>query len=256
MSAVVRRLSNLGPALLGAGSLIAAWAVVTFAGLINRDALPRPDQVAAGVPDLFADRDYLRGLADTLWTWLLALSLTSVAAVLLGVAINATPALSRAAMVCVDAARSIPSTAMIPIAILLFGLGLQMKLALAVYAIVWPILINTMYGLASTDPQRMDAARSLRWSWSRRQVYVTVPSALPSILTGIRVASGIALVVVVSAEFLGASTGVGVVIVQYQQATRPAMVYAGVLIVAAIGAALHALLLWAERRILKWTPVE
>ncbi|MFI7025613.1 ABC transporter permease [Micromonospora sp. NPDC049900] len=253
---MVYRIRSIWPAVLGVGSLVLLWAVASYPELINPTALPRPELVVAAIADVLGDGDYLSGLGDTLWTWLLVLTLTTAVAVPIGVLISATPALSRAAMVCVDAARSVPSTAMIPIAILIFGLGQQMKLAVAFYAILWPLLINTVYGLASTDPKRIDAARSLRWGWARRQVYVTVPSALPSILTGIRVASGIALVVIVSAEFLGASTGVGVVIVQYQQAHRADIVYAGVLLVAAIGALLHAALIRAERRIVRWIPVE
>ncbi|MFI5426311.1 ABC transporter permease [Aeromicrobium sp. UC242_57] len=95
-----------------------------------------------------------------------------------------------------------------------------MKISVAVYAIFWPILINTIYGVAMTEPMRLDAARSMHWRWWRRQVFVTLPSATPSILTGIRISVGIALVVIISTELLGARYGVGTILVQYT-AGRP-----------------------------------
>lgn len=247
--------ARLGYPVAGVASAVLAWAVVSATGLVVPEALPGPLAVAAAVPQLLADGDFLAQLGDTLWTWLVALVLTTAVAVPVGLVVASTPALQRAAMVVVNAFRSVPSSALIPIGILIFGLGITMKVSLAVYAIAWPILINTLYGVAGTEPMRIDAARSMRWGWARRQLYVVMPSALPSIATGVRIAASVALVVVVSTELLGASTGVGVVLVSYQQALRPDVVYAGVLVIAALGALLYALLVGLERRLVTWVPV-
>ncbi len=152
-----------------------------------------------------------------------------------GLLTSSTPALAKPSAVAVNAFRSVPATALIPIAILLFGLGLEMKVSVAIYAIFWPILINTVYGVAGTEPMRLQAARSMQWGWWRRQVFVVLPSALPSITTGIRIASGTALVVVLSAELLGARSGVGTVMLRYQNALQADFVYAGTLFIGAHG---------------------
>ncbi len=161
-------------------------------------------------------------------------------------------ALQRPAMVLVNSLRSIPATALIPIGVMALGMGTQMKVAIGVYAVLWPILINTTYGVASTERMRLQAARSMQWSWWRRQVLVVLPSALPSILTGIRIAVGIGLIVIISTELLGARTGVGTVLVQYTQADRPDVVYAGVLLLGVVGALLFSGLLRLEQRLVRW----
>lgn len=248
------RLARVGLPVAGVASVIAVWAVVSALALVDPNALPGPAAVAAAVPALLGDGQFVPQLADTLWTWLFSLVLTSAVVIPLGLVVGTFPHVQRATMVAVNAFRSVPSSALIPIGILIFGLGITMKVSLAVYAIAWPILISTLYGVAGTEPMRIDAARSLRWPWWRRQVHVVLPSALPQIATGIRVAASVALVVVVSTELLGASTGAGVVLVSYQQGLRPDVVYAGVLLLAAMGAVLYALLHGLERRLFTWVP--
>ncbi|WP_181780813.1 ABC transporter permease [Pseudonocardia pini] len=248
------RIARLGYPVAGVASVVAVWALASGLGLVAPEALPGPLAVLAAIPQLLGDGEFLPELGDTLWTWLVSLVLTTVVAVPVGLAVGSVPAAQRATMVAVNAFRSVPSSALIPIGILIFGLGITMKVALAVYAIAWPILISTLYGVASTEPMRIDAGRSMRWPWWRRQVFVVLPSALPQIATGIRIAASVALVVVVSTELLGASTGAGVVLVSYQQGLRPDVVYAGVLLLAAMGAIVYALLAGLERRLFTWVP--
>lgn len=239
---------------LGVGSLVALWAIASAAGWVPASSLPSPDRVVRRLPELLGTADYRDGVRDTLTTYVIALGGTALIAIPVGLVVGSIDALARPVMRAVDALRSVPSTALIPVAILFFGLGMQMKLSLAMYATAWPVLINTVYGVHATEPMRLDVARSLRWTWFQRQVRVILPSALPSILTGLRVGSGIALVVIVSAELLGAGSGVGVVIVRYQQAVLPELVYAGVIVIGAIGATLYALMVRIERKVVTWAP--
>ncbi|WP_197522795.1 ABC transporter permease [Occultella aeris] len=234
--------------IVGTGTVIAGWAMITATGLVSERSLPSPTAVATSLPLVLADPDLHAGLADTLLTWLGALALASAVAIVLGVLIGTVPWLARPAMVAVNALRSIPSTALIPLAILLFGLGPAMKGAVAVYAVAPIVLINTIYGVAGTEPMRIDAARSMHWPWWRRWAWLVLPSATPAIVTGIRVASGIALVVVVSAELLGGRSGAGLILVQYQQALRIDMAYACITVIGVVGMALYGLLTLAERR--------
>lgn len=239
---------------LGIASVVAVWyLVVAFTrGDAAGSGMPYPDAVARAIPTLLGDPDFQRGALDTVTAWLVTLVAASVVGVLLGFAISSIQMLRAPAALVVDTLRSVPATALIPVAILIFGLGFTMKFAVAFYAIVWPILINTIYGVASTEPMRRDAARSMRWGWIRTHMFVVLPSALPSILTGVRIASGICLIVVVSTEFLGSPSGVGSVLSQYSQALRPDVMYAGILILGVAAVVLYTGLMRLERVIVKW----
>lgn len=249
------RLRGIGLGALGIGTFIVGWFVLVALEVVPSQALPSPVDVAKRFPDLVTESSFLPGVADTLLSWFVALSLAAVAGVGVGLLTSSTPALAKPSAVAVNAFRSVPATALIPIAILLFGLGLEMKVSVAIYAIFWPILINTVYGVAGTEPMRLQAARSMQWGWWRRQVFVVLPSALPSITTGIRIASGTALVVVLSAELLGARSGVGTVMLRYQNALQADFVYAGTLFLGAMGALMYTCIAMAERRLIKWAPV-
>jgi len=246
-----RMRAGAAPAALGIAGValvVAAWAALVASGLVAERSLPSPLAVAAALPVVLGDPAFLAALADTGAAWLGALALASSAAVLLGLVLGSAPWIARPALVAVSALRSIPSTALIPLAILLFGLGAAMKVSVAVYAVLPIVLINTIAGIAGTEPLRMAAARSMRWPWWRRWLQLQLPSAVPSIVTGVRVAAGIALVVVVSAELLGARSGAGLAVVQYQQALRIDAAYATVTVIGVLGALLYAGLALAERR--------
>ncbi|WP_165950444.1 ABC transporter permease [Actinomadura sp. GC306] len=245
--------SPLTLGLLGVAFLIALWQLTSGLGLVARDSLPAPWTVALRIKDLAVSGDFRLQVLDTVYTWFLSMALTAAVAVPLGIVLGTVAALYRPTVTVVHALRSVPATVFIPASVLLFGLGLSMKLALTVFAIFGPILLNTVYGVHNTEPQLLTVARSMRWSRFQILRRVVLPSALPSIVTGIRVASGIALIVIVSVELLGASYGIGTVIVKYQGIPRPDFVYAGIILAGVLGWLLYTTLAAIERRSLPWT---
>lgn len=249
------RLAPLGWSVLGLATLVLVWAALGWTNIVPHSSMPGPGGVAGAVPELVLDKEFRSGAVDTAVGWALTVLVGSAAAVVIGLVASSIALLRRPTQLVVDTFRAVPATALIPIGVLVFGLGTEMKVAVGVYAIFWPVLINTIYGVATTEPMRLDAARSMRWKWWRRQVFVTLPSALPSILTGIRVGVGIALIVIISTELLGARTGVGTVLVQYSHAERPDVVYAGVLFLGVVGALAFSLLLRLEQRLVRWVVV-
>lgn len=253
---IARRGRSAALSVLGVCTVLLAWQLIRVTEALPENSLPGPAAVLGNLPGLLSSAQFRSGLADTLGTWALALGLATVVGVAIGALSKAIPGLAVPTSVAVDAFRSVPSTALIPIFILLLGLGTEMKVAVAVYAIVWPILINTIYGLSGVEPTRIDAARSMRFSWLRTQLSVALPTALPSIFTGVRIASGAALVVVISTELLGALNGVGTVLVAYQRAGRADYVIAGTLIVGVVGVFVYAAITWLEDRIVKWKSVD
>jgi NitT/TauT family transport system permease protein len=251
LSAALRSPALLGP--LGVAGVIAVWQLASALALVSAESLPAPWTVALRIKDLAVSTDFQLQLLDTVWTWLLSMAITTVIAVPLGVLLGTVAALYRPTVTVVHALRSVPATVFIPASVLLFGLGLSMKLALTVFAIFGPVLLNAVYGVHNTEPQLLTVARSMRWSRLQTLRRVVLPSALPSIVTGIRVASGIALIVIVSVELLGASYGIGTVIVKYQAIPRPDFVYAGIILTGVLGWLLYTALAAVERRSLPWT---
>ncbi|TDE39228.1 ABC transporter permease [Actinomadura sp. 6K520] len=245
--------SPLALGALGVGILVALWQAACSLDLVARESLPTPGTVALRIKDLAVSSDFRLQVLDTVYTWFLSMALTSAVAVPLGIVLGTVAALYRPTVTVVHALRSVPATVFIPASVLLFGLGLSMKLALTVFAIFGPILLNTVYGVHNTEPQLLTVARSMRWSRFQTLRRVVLPSALPSIVTGIRVASGIALIVIVSVELLGASYGIGTVIVKYQGIPRPDFVYAGIILAGVLGWLLYTTLAAIERRSLPWT---
>jgi NitT/TauT family transport system permease protein len=236
----------------GVVSLFAGWAVVSAAGLVDRNSLPDPGAVLARLVTLLTSPDFLTELGSTLWAWALAMVLGSAAAIPIGLLMGYFVPLYRPASTVVNAARAVPSAALLPIAILLFGLDTEMKVSLALYALFWPVLLNAMYGVRDAEPIMLAAGRSMGWNRWRLLRRVVLPAASASIATGIRVASSIALVVVLSTELLGATSGVGTVITRYGQTQQTDYVYAGILVVGLLGMALYYLLNYAERLVLPW----
>ena len=241
--------------LLGTVAVLAAWHAAVATELLLELSVPRPLDALARIGDLMRDPDFRAAVQDTMWTWLAAILLTSAVAVPTGVLFGYFAFIYRSSSSLVNAGRSIPSTALIPIAILFFGLGFQMKLLIVSYAIFWPILINTSYGVRHVDRVMLQVGKSFRWSTLRTLFRIVLPSATPYAATGIRLAGGIGFIVVLSAELLGASSGVGTVVRDYQQAERPDFVFGCILVIGVIGIFVYYGLRAVETRLFPWADM-
>ncbi|MFD2354997.1 ABC transporter permease subunit [Nonomuraea ferruginea] len=145
--------------------------------------------------------------------WAIGLAVAALVAVPLGVLFGSVPVIDAATRAIVEFLRPIPSVALIPLVALLIGTGLQLRVTLVIYAAVWPILYNTMYGLRGVDPVARESLRS--YGFGRLSVlwWVSLPSAAPFIMTGFRLATGVALILTVSTEIVaGRGEGIGVFI--------------------------------------------
>jgi NitT/TauT family transport system permease protein len=240
--------------LIGVCAVLAAVEVAVRAGVVDSAGVPPASAVLLRAVTLVGDPVWLAGVASTVSAWLVGLLLATVAAVVVGVLLGSVSWLSTAARIVVEFLRPIPSVALIPPAILLFGSGSEMKVALICYAASWPILLNVLYALRDVDPVAKDALRSFGFGPLSVLLRVSLPSAAPFVATGVRVAAGIGLVVVIGAELLtGGERGIGTYLIEYGSAgghidvTLAGAAWAGVL-----GLAANAALVRAERRAFRW----
>jgi ABC-type nitrate/sulfonate/bicarbonate transport system permease component len=162
--------------------------------------------------------------------------------------------LDRALRAVIEFLRPIPSVALIPLAVLVWGTGLESKVFLAAFASTWPLLMQTLYGVQDVDPIATDTARSFGFSRSQRLLRVTLPSAVPYIATGVRISAAVALILAVTAELVIGAPGLGREINLARQGGAVDLLYALIAVTGLLGWGLNAGLTRVERRVLHWHP--
>jgi NitT/TauT family transport system permease protein len=232
---------------------VAAAADVLVRTFDLHDSVAAPSAAASALGDELRSGALASELATTLESYAQGLGIAIAIGVSAGIVIGTSRTLQAATSPLIELLRPIPAVALIPLAILLFGLDEPMRRFVVAFGAVWPILVNTIYGVRSTDRFLHDVARSAGLGPVRRLVRVTLPAALPGIATGIRVSASLALLVCVTAEFVvGAGGGMGAYMQEQQSAVRMPELYAAILTVALLGYAVNAGLRAVERRTVVW----
>jgi NitT/TauT family transport system permease protein len=238
-----------------AGFLVIGELVIRFA-MSDSLSFPAPSKILYEAARLLADPIFLEGVATTLSNWALGLLIAIAVAVPLGVLLGALPPVERAIRPLLEFMRPIPSVAIIPLAILLIPVDGLMKVSVIVYASMWPILINTLYGMQDVDPLAKDSLRSFGFGPLAVLARVSLPSAAPFVATGIRIATGIALVLAVSAELLaGGTSGIGVFVIQAGSGNRTDLIMAATVWAGLFGVFANMILIAGERRLFHWHRV-
>jgi NitT/TauT family transport system permease protein len=228
--------------------------LVVRSGMLHVAGLPVPSGVLSGVADLMPDPVFWQQVLFTLGEWMLGLLVATVIGVLVGGLMGAFHSVFVAFEWPVESFRVLPSVAVGPILVLLIGPGM-LPLALTVaLSCVWPILLNTMYGVRSTDTTAVATARSFGAGNLRVLRQVKIPSALPFAFTGVRIAASIGLIVAVSAELLiGSGSGIGGYILQNTaNATNLDLVYAATLVAGVLGVLVNVVLARLDDVLLGW----
>ena len=233
-------------------ALLALWELAARAGWVNPAYLPPPSSIAGAWWGTATSGELATNLATTLGSWAQGYLIAAVLGILLGLVMGLFPVGRAMLGTTVELLRPMPSVAIIPIAIVLLGLGDPMKRFVVAYAALWPILINTLYGVLAVDPVLLDTARTFRLGPLRSAWRVTLPAASPYIATGLRISTSIALILVITAELVASRSGLGYAVRAAEQSSRVPEVYAGVLTIAVLGFLLNALFVLVESRVLAW----
>jgi NitT/TauT family transport system permease protein len=224
---------------------------VSRSGLIDPVTLPPASAVLTAAAKLIVDPKFLIDVAVTLATWAGGLTAAIVVAVPLGLLLGSLRGVNVATRALVELLRPIPSVALIPLAITVFGSGTQMKTSLVFYAACWPILVNTVYALRDVDPMTKETMRGFGFGRPAVLVWVSLPSAAPFIATGIRVSASIGIIVAISSELLaGGAHGIGIFLAESQSGGgHPATMLAGALWAGLLGLVINTGLVGGERRL-------
>jgi ABC-type nitrate/sulfonate/bicarbonate transport system permease component len=178
--------------------------------------------------------------------------LAAAAGIGTGTLIGLAPRLRRATQPVVEFVRSIPPPLLLPLLLVLLGVGNDSKVVLIAFGALWPVLLNTIDGVRGVEAQVLDMARSFRLGWRVRVTHVILPAASPKIVAGLRTALSIALVLMVVSEMIGGTNGLGFQIRRAQRSFDGAATYAGVIVIGAVGLIANGAFLLAENRIMRW----
>jgi ABC-type nitrate/sulfonate/bicarbonate transport system permease component len=226
--------------------------VLPHTGLVSADYLPPASEMGRALWRLLAQEAFWTAFGDTLTGWGIGLAVAVVAGVAAGIVIGSVPLLRAATASTIEFLRPIPSVALIPVAVLLYGTDLRSKLLLVVYASFWQVIVQVLAGMQDVDPVAEDTARSYRMGTWGRVRYVMWPTALPYVMTGVRLAATVALVLAITAELVIGSPGLGNQIAVAQTSGAVPDVYALVLVTGLLGIAINLVARIVERRTLHW----
>lgn len=240
----------------GVVGFLAIAELLSRTSVLDPQFVPPVSHVIKVAIQLCGEGTFLTQVGVTLAAWLIGLALSVLVGTLLGYVLGSNRFLYQSTTAVFDFIRPVPSVALIPFGILLFQQGMTLKLVLIVYAAAWPVLYNVITAVHSMDRLHRDTAAVFGIGRRRRVLRILVPSTLPHLATGIRIASPIALILTISVEMLGGSTdGLGVWILNASSgAGRADLVFAGTLIAGLLGALSNLVLAKAERRLLPWHP--
>jgi ABC-type nitrate/sulfonate/bicarbonate transport system permease component len=252
-----RRRRGVPQALLGLGGLLVLVVLVEILpriGVLPREYFPPSSEIGKALVDQFGQAEFWTAVGNTLEGWAIGLAIASVAGVILGILIGSSRFTRELTASTIEFLRPIPSVALIPIAVLVFGTDIESKLLLVVYASFWQVLIQVLYGVQDIDPVAQDTARAYglgRWARVR---YLTWPTALPYVMTGLRLAAAVALILAVTAELVIGNPGLGKLLATAQSSGAYTTTYAIVVVTGILGVLVNLIFRAVERWSLSWHP--
>jgi ABC-type nitrate/sulfonate/bicarbonate transport system permease component len=235
-------------------SIIGAWEVL--GRQVDPLFLSYPSAIAVAAAQMIATGELQEGLASSLRTLILAFLIASVIGIVLGLLIGRYKTVDAATDWLVNALYATPLVAVIPLVVLWFGLGNTAKTFIVTILALFPILINTTAGVRNVPKQLIEVADA--FAANERQIFtkIILPSALPYMMTGLRLGVGRAIIGMVVAEFFTAITGLGALIVKYGNQYDTASMFVPILVLMLLGTGLSFALRRAEEWIAPWKTTE
>lgn len=237
---------------VGIVGFLGFWQLAPAVGIVDGRYIPPASEVLARVAANFGEGRFWQAVGDTMLTWIIGLVMAAVVAIALGTVIGLSRFLRRATRTTVEFLRPIPSVALIPLAILLFGLQREAALVIVVWATFWQIFIQVLYGVADVDAVARDTARSFGLGTRAQLRYVVLPTTLPYLSTGLRLGGTVALILAITAEMVIGNPGLGQLLQLSRSGADTVGVYALVVVAGLLGLGINLVLRAVERRVLAW----
>ena len=230
--------------------------IVVRLGFVSSDVFPGISSIARTLAGQIVTLAFWDVLLETAIPWAVGLGMAIAIAVPLGVVLGLSLPAYRTTYLLFEILRTTPTIAALPLLVLIFGVGYQFTIVLVAWTSMWPLLIQTMYGVRDVDPVTIDTAKVYGLNWRRRITQIVLPSAVPFIATGMRLASVMAFVVAVAASLLVGGGGLGFAIFSAANAGDVPLMWARITVAGLVGLALTAALGATENRMLRWRRSE
>lgn len=244
-----------GSVVLGAVGILgflATWELLSDFGPVDPHYLPPPSSVLPQFLTNFTYTDFWVAIGHTMRAWAIGLSIAVVSGVVVGVVIGSSGFLRRTTHSTIEFLRPIPAVALIPVAALLYGPELQAELLIIVYACFWLVLVQVLYGVADVDTVARDTALTMQMSFLQRVRHVVFPTLLPYLMTGVRLAAVVALILAVGVELIVGTPGLGQKVALAQINDANIQMYSLILASGVLGMAVNGVMTFIERKALFW----
>lgn len=192
------------------------------------------------------------GVLPSLWRLLAGYGIALLAGVVLGVALGMSPLARRACEPVLEYLRALPAIVLLPLFIVVLGVGATTKIVMIAFGAVWPILLNTIEGVRATEPTLLDAVRGYRLGRWQRVRLILLPGATPYIFAGARTALAISFILMVTSEMIAATDGIGYFVLQSQATFAVADMWSGIILLGILGYLFNGVFLFVQRRALRW----
>jgi ABC-type nitrate/sulfonate/bicarbonate transport system permease component len=242
-------------------ALLALWWCASHFEWVSKVFLPTPEATVASLlqglnlapPAEGSPSGELAGFtASTVERMVLGWLLASLAGMALGALIGISATARAWLQPTLEFVRPLPASAIIPLAISIFGLSPHMVLAVVAFGAMWPVLLATVHGFASVEPRLREVSTALQMGRLAFVWKLGLPSAMPDILAGMRLSMTVSLIVSVVGEMIASQSGLGQAILLAARSFRASELFAGIVLLGLIGFVSNALLSLAERRLLRW----
>ncbi|MBM9432410.1 ABC transporter permease [Flaviflexus equikiangi] len=232
--------------------LLLAWEIAALTDVIPTRFAPSPSQILGELGGMIATSALWSAIGATLYAWAQALALAVTAGTAIGLALGSSRYFSALFGPILDFLKPIPSIAMIPLVIFTIGSGKNAEVFLATYGAFFQMLMSSISATRMIDPVGRDTADAYSFGFWTRLRYVIVPSMLPQLMTGIRIASNTALIFCITAELLMGMAGLGSALGAAGSAGNLTVMYAYIVVIGIVGFSLNTGLLALQKRILSW----
>jgi ABC-type nitrate/sulfonate/bicarbonate transport system permease component len=223
-------------------------------GLVSPNVFPPPSETLEELFRQVQTSGFWSAVGATMEGWAIGLSLAAVLGIGFGILLGSSRLLRTATRPSIDFLRSIPGIAILPLIMIVEPNDMRMKVILIVFGAVWFFLLQTIYGVIGVDTVARDTVRSFGFGRLDRVRFLILPSALPYVATGLRLAAAVALTIGVTVELLTGIPGLGRSILATEASGQLTVMYALIFATGIIGVAIHLAIAQLERRTMRWHP--
>jgi NitT/TauT family transport system permease protein len=233
-------------------AFLALWEILSRADVLSNDTFSRISLIVPALVGALLDGSLLARTGETLSSAVIGWGIAAAIGIPMGLLLGLSRPIDRLMSVTVEALRPVPSAALIPIFLLIYGFSLALSASVAAFACIWPVLIVTVTAVRGIEPRLLEVGRALGFGAARRIWQFALPAALPGIAVGLRVAFGIAIVVTVTVEIAANPRGLGYAMITAQQSFRAELMYAYLFWIGIVGWVINVAMVRTERRVLRW----